>query len=227
MVGGVFVLFVSVVLPVTVFLYACWKRSYVAFLLGTGTFVVSQMILRMPLLSALERHSTSYLFFTATQPILYPLFLGVTAALFEELARYLVMRFFMKRKNWRNGLIFGLGHGGIEAILLVGVPILYTMFTTPYVLTNGLTFISGMERLSAILLHVGFSILVLQGVVKKQFRYVWIAIVLHTIVNASIGIISYFIPSSISLFIIEGIIVMMGLIMLAYSLVVRKKGLLR
>lgn len=98
---------------------------------------------------------------------------------------------------------------------------------TPYLLTDSLSFISGIERLSAMFLHVGLSLMILQGVVKKQIRYVWIAIILHTIVNASIGVISYYVPTNLSLYIIEGFIVMMGLIMLTYSFVVRRKGLLR
>lgn len=226
MLGGVFALFISIIIPVAIFVYAWKKRNYVSFLLGVAAFVVSQIMLRMPLLSALEQYSTDYLFFTATQPILYPLFLGVTAAVFEEVARYMAMRFFMKRKNWRNGFIFGLGHGGIEALLLVGAPIIYTMLFTPDLMADGLGFISGIERIAAMSLHVGFSILVLQGVVKKQFRYVCIAIILHTIVNASIGIMAYYVPANLSLFVIEGFIVMMSWMMLGYSFVVKRKGIL-
>ena len=227
MLGGLFTILVSVILPVAVFIYACWKKSYVSFLLGVATFVVSQVTLRMPLLSVLEKNSTSYLFFSATQPILFALFLGVTAALIEEWGRYVTMRFLMKRRNLGHGVIFGLGHGGIEAILLVGIPMINAILMTPYLLTDSLSFISGIERLSAMFLHVGLSLMILQGVVKKQIRYVWIAIILHTIVNASIGVISYYVPTNLSLYIIEGFIVMMGLIMLTYSFVVRRKGLLR
>ena len=45
--------------------------------------------------------------------------LGLWAALCEELARYLVLRFWLKRdRSWRAALMFGAGHGGAEAFLL-------------------------------------------------------------------------------------------------------------
>ena len=49
------------------------------------------------------------------------LLLGLSAGVFEEGARFLVYRFWIRRaRSYREGVIFGLGHGGAEAIL-VGV----------------------------------------------------------------------------------------------------------
>ena len=49
------------------------------------------------------------------------LILSVTSGLFEETARYIVFRWLAKdARRWQDGVMFGAGHGGIEAILLVG-----------------------------------------------------------------------------------------------------------
>jgi uncharacterized membrane protein YhfC len=49
------------------------------------------------------------------------LYLGLLAALFEEPARYLIFSKIMKEKNLENAKLFGLGWGGVEAIILVGL----------------------------------------------------------------------------------------------------------
>ncbi|TMC55228.1 MAG: YhfC family intramembrane metalloprotease, partial [Chloroflexi bacterium] len=63
--------------------------------------------------------------------------LGLAAGIFEEVARWVAYRYFLKTtRTWREALMFGTGHGGMEAILL-GVVVLvtfaamYTLQTTP------------------------------------------------------------------------------------------------
>ena len=53
---------------------------------------------------------------------LYALYGGLAAGLFEETGRYLTMRFLMKGKWTReNALMYGAGHGGLEAVLILGM----------------------------------------------------------------------------------------------------------
>ena len=54
--------------------------------------------------------------------LLYALYGGLMAGLFEETGRYLAFRTVLKKRlgNDRNALMYGAGHGGIEAILLLG-----------------------------------------------------------------------------------------------------------
>ena len=57
----------------------------------------------------------------------YALGVGISAGLCEEWARYAVMRFGLKRPEERGGsqaILFGVGHGGIEAMILSGLPAL-------------------------------------------------------------------------------------------------------
>jgi len=55
--------------------------------------------------------------------ILYALYGGIMAALFEEFGRLIVMKTALKNNfdNDRNGLMYGAGHGGIEAIVILGL----------------------------------------------------------------------------------------------------------
>lgn len=57
---------------------------------------------------------------------IYALYGGLMAGLFEEIGRFVGMKFFLKdcMDNDRNSLMYGTGHGGIEAIILVGLGML-------------------------------------------------------------------------------------------------------
>ena len=51
---------------------------------------------------------------------------GLSAGIFEEVARYLVYLFWIKQTcKWGQAMMFATGHGGIEAVLL-GVVTLFT-----------------------------------------------------------------------------------------------------
>src|SRR5690625_7031839 len=110
--------------------------------------------------------------FSAMQPVLFAVVIGLSAGVFEEMARFILMRFLMKQRDWQSGFLFGAGHGGIEAVLFVGISAV-SLLLSPSLITSGeLYFNGGLERLFAMLLHIGLSIIVLQGVVQKRFFYV-------------------------------------------------------
>ena len=51
--------------------------------------------------------------------IIWAVLLGLSAGIFEETARYLVLRFWRRDvRSWRFSVMFGAGHGGIEAVLV-------------------------------------------------------------------------------------------------------------
>ena len=110
-----------------------------AFALGAAAFVVSQLLIRIPLLQ-LVLPNFSWFAVMQLYPWRYGLFLGLTAGLAEETARWIAARYLLKGKDtMEHGLAFGLGHGGIEAMLLVGlnmiagvVMALYGIFRTAF-----------------------------------------------------------------------------------------------
>ena len=55
------------------------------------------------------------------QPIIYSLYGGLMAGIFEETGRYFSFKWFLKKENRiQDGVSYGIGHGGIEAMLIVG-----------------------------------------------------------------------------------------------------------
>ena len=114
-----FTLVFSVALPVGLMLYLRKKGGkWGAFLIGALTFVVSTMIL--------ESILHNLLFLTPLWAILqgniwlYGLYGGLAAGIFEETGRFLAFKLLLKKESEPiTALSYGIGHGGIEAILLV------------------------------------------------------------------------------------------------------------
>lgn len=171
-----------------------YQGKWGIFLAGALTFFVSQICLRIPLLQlALPRFAWYYAL--QLNVWYFGLFLGITAALFEEGGRWLVMRF-LKRlgklsPGLGNGLAFGLGHGGIEAALLVGLNALVILVMTVMraglsPLDAGIAFAGGVERLLTLAFHVGASLIVMYGIATgRQGRYLFLAFLLHALVDAA------------------------------------------
>lgn len=191
--------------------------KYVVF--GALTFIFFQVLTRIPLLSYLSRQP----FYEAISQNIYfsALFLGFTAAIFEEFGRLFVYRIFLKQNRyWKNAVAFGIGHGGIEAMLLVGMAYINQMIIA--VLLNqggaevvsetmGVSFdqviqikrallgtsshmflVAGIERMLALCLHIGLSVLVLYAIKSEKIRYFWAALLAHGLVNVAVVILAQY-----------------------------------
>lgn len=172
-----------------------------AFLLGAIVFAVFQILTRIPLLGLLQ-NTAWFTLFTATQPVLYILLLAFTAGLFEEVGRFaglqllqLVNKKLSLKLNiftWENAFAFGLGHGGIEAFYLVGIN--YAVFfvqalggqhAAEMLGTPASYFLlGGVERVLAVAMHIGFTMLVFYAVKHRKPLYLLAAIGAHTLVDA-------------------------------------------
>ena len=120
----VITLLVSLVLPVAVligFALRNKKQGIVsAWLLGAAGFFVPQMLIRLPILTVLQSQSW-FAVFAQNNLFLYSFGLAFTAGLFELAGRFAVAKLMEKRLTWKRSLAAGLGHGGIEAMLLIGM----------------------------------------------------------------------------------------------------------
>ena len=116
-----FTLAFSIAFPIGLMFYFRKKGGkWRTFLIGAATFVVSAMVL--------ESILHNLLFLTPLWPILqgniwlYGLYGGLAAGVFEETGRFLAIKLFLKNEREPiTALSYGIGHGGAEAILLVGV----------------------------------------------------------------------------------------------------------
>jgi uncharacterized membrane protein YhfC len=142
--------------------------------------------------------------------LIFALFYGLSAGVFEEVARYLTMRFWARdARSPRHALMLGAGHGGIEAMLLglifvvnasvvLGINLGYfTSLLPPEALTDlqqvasemlnvplWATLLGALERLFAIMAHIAMSLMVLKAVRGRAY-WLGIAILWHTLLNAS------------------------------------------
>lgn len=226
MASVIFTVVISIGLPFIALLYAIYKKRYIPFGLGILAFVVSQVLLRIPLMQYMGQNSASYSLFSITQPVLFAIIIGLSAGVFEELARFVAMKFLMQQRDWQSGFLFGAGHGGIEAVLFVGISAISLLFSPSIIASSELYLVGGIERLFAMLLHIGLSIIVLQGVVQKRFLYVVIAILIHGLVDALVGIFPIYIPADYALIAIEGALALIALAVFIYSLRIKRRGVL-
>ncbi|HJZ47097.1 MAG TPA: YhfC family glutamic-type intramembrane protease, partial [Roseiflexaceae bacterium] len=88
---------------------------------GALIFVLFQLISRVPITLAIQSLIAPQLQASRAALVAWIAFSALTAGVFEELGRYIGYRWLMGReeKTWAKGVMYGLGHGGIESMLLI------------------------------------------------------------------------------------------------------------
>ncbi|MGL4989543.1 MAG: YhfC family intramembrane metalloprotease [Sarcina sp.] len=203
----IFNIAVCFVIPIGSLIYFILKKKHVKiYFVGMAVFFISQILIRLPMMSVLSTNDM-YLTFIAFSPILYVLFSSFTAGLFEEVGRYIGFKMIEKKSlGFKDAIAFGLGHGGVEAMLIVGILnvqnlLLYlfskdiikgemflgfTKETITGIFSDTSIFLlsaSGIERIFAMIFHIVATIVVLYGVRAGTKKYLFLAIGLHTIFN--------------------------------------------
>lgn len=111
------------------------KKTLSALLLGALGFFVMQIVIRTPILSVLSQ-SSGFLDFANNHYTLYCLILAFTAALFEVVARYGVSKILRKDLSFERSFAAGLGHGGIESIIIMGMTYISNLILSFMINTN-------------------------------------------------------------------------------------------
>ncbi len=186
-----------------------WRLYWV----GAVTFVTSQA-LHLPFNSLALRPALAR-FGLQGQFSGWPLALtamayGLSSGIFEEGARYLVYRYWLREaRTWHQALMFGAGHGGIEAVL-TGLLVLYALlqalalrgadlsilvpaeqlaqaqaqlqayWATPW----PIVLLGALERAFSLVLHLTLAVLVLQSFTRSRARWLGAAILWHALANA-------------------------------------------
>lgn len=183
------------------------KGTLKATFIGAGMFLLFAMVLER-LLHVLV------LPLVMNNVVLYVIYGAVAAGLFEETARFLSFRFFLKKnRSAENAVSYGLGHGGCEMILLLGLQAVIALamiatvspdvvselssesdfyaysrvisqLTAYSQVTYGNLAISVLERIAAMTLQVSLSVLVMEAVMVKG--RIWLypaAIVIHALMD--------------------------------------------
>lgn len=150
MIAIIITLFITLIVPVIVWIIYGVKNKgkgvWKAFVLGAAGFVLLQMIIRMPILNIVSL-VPGFGTFVAEYYAVYCLILAITAALFEVVARFGVAKILQKKINYEQGVAAGLGHGGIEAILIVGMTYINNLLYA--IMINSGTFAQTIEAVAA------------------------------------------------------------------------------
>ncbi len=117
-------LFISMILPLLVLIVFAVKNKkqgiVSAWLLGTAGFFVTQLVIRQAILTAISKEQW-FLDFSQNHLFAYAFSLAFTAGLFELVGRFAVAKILQKKLTYKRSLAAGLGHGGIEAIFIIGM----------------------------------------------------------------------------------------------------------
>lgn len=189
-----------------------WRTPWGLYAAGAGGFLLSQMLhipFNLALLNPFLTRAGLVPGAGFPAEFLGPALLGLSAGLFEEPARYLVFRWVGREgRTWSGGIMLGAGHGGLEAILL-GLMVLYGFFQAvayrganlaellaperlaaaeatlnAYWAVPAHTALMGaVERLLALCIQLGLSILVLQAVRRRNLMWLGLAIGWHALVD--------------------------------------------
>lgn len=232
-----YALMIFIPIVVAIFIRRRTGAPWRLFFIGAVTFIASQ-VLHIPFNAIVQRSgllSTDTTVWSSL--IIYALFLGLSAGVFEETARYLTYRFWAKdARSWSRGLMLGAGHGGSEAILVGAlaavnfVALLVTVNNETAMnalpadqrslvtsalaqimdAPTGTLLLGAVERLFAITAHLAMSLLVLQVFLRRNIVWLFASIGFHTLLN----MVAVIAASRLSPFATEGIIGLFALLAL-------------
>lgn len=132
---------------------------------------------------------------------LYALYGGLAAGIFEECGRFFGFKTLLRNHNEREvSIAYGIGHGGIEVILILGMAyVFYSLFAlgvpmgdaaTEELMAQNLasiqpavTLTACLERVIAMALHVGLSMIVFKAARGGGIKWLFIAIAIHAITD--------------------------------------------
>jgi uncharacterized membrane protein YhfC len=215
------------------------KVSWRYFGYGALIFFLFQIITRVPAVIFIQRAIAPQLQASLPLRITWYIVLALTAGLFEEIGRYLGYRWLMRReeKTWSKAVMYGIGHGGLESMLLIGGQLLLALFNIVLISFAGFRILSaaqrigvieqfaainampawtallgGWERLWAVPFHIAMSVIVLQVFRRQNMLWLWLAVLLHTILDSfSILLPAWLGPGVSTSLAVEGAVMIFGL----------------
>lgn len=210
--GMIFSMVVSILGPVLLLIVWRLKKkcSLIPAVAGAVTFIVAALILE---------DIPKYFLFSGTNGVseyilnhawAYALTGALLAGIFEECGRFITFRWFLGNHTVKETAVtYGIGHGGIECILLLGVGMISNLSLAFAINSGALTTLIGQlpadqaaayeliaanlsastfslflwsvwERIFAVLFHIALSVLVFAAVQDKSRIYLFpLAILLH------------------------------------------------
>ncbi|MDD6503055.1 MAG: YhfC family glutamic-type intramembrane protease [Oscillospiraceae bacterium] len=177
------------------------------FFVGAGIFILFALILEQILHTFCMVLDNPVSRVIKSSVVLYTLYGGLAAGVFEETGRFVAFKVMKSRASRETAITYGIGHGGIESILVAGmnmtvygviallvnrgglsaaIPIIGDEATAQMVVasiaatTPVACFYTCWERISAVILHIALSVLVFRAVHEPGKGWLYpLAILLH------------------------------------------------
>ncbi len=204
------------------------KERFSTVTVGALTFLLFAIVLEKPIQNVLvfpvqmglAEHGASR--FINARPVLWAFIVGLFPGVFEETGRFVAYKTVLKkRKNKETSISYGIGHGGFEVMLILGLTFItyisYSLMINTgtfkvvidqvinqapdqadqlYALAGQLASfsvsdlaVSIVERIVAVLYHVGASVLVFYACKEKKYLWLYpLAIVIHTVLDGFMGL---------------------------------------
>lgn len=219
---------ISVLVPIIVLIYFRKKYHINWKVVGVGIliFIGFTQILETPFHLFMRGNPATAKILE--NPFIFAIYGGLTAGIFEELGRFVAFFFLLKKsQEYKDGLAYGIGHGGMESILIGGFAGLQTLtFATS--INNGsfaqmveklpelsrvqdaliqapayLYLLGSLERIMALVLQIAFTMLVIYAVKQKKYIFLVYAVLFHAFVDFFAALYQ---RQIINVFVTEGII---------------------
>lgn len=195
-------------MPIGLLIY--WKTrhglSLFPFLMGALSFLLFAMGMEQTLHAAVLGTDTPLSKTIQNTPWLYVAYGCLAAGAFEESGRFFTFKVLLRNyREKENAVAYGIGHGGIETILTLGLTyLLMTLVSfgvniggtelSPVLIESARTttapvmLLAMLERVSAMILHIALSIIVFTAANRLgKIRLFPLAIILHAAANIFAG----------------------------------------
>ena len=256
-VSSIIMMIVNALLGIAIPVFLAWwavkkhQAKLSTILIGAGVFVVfalvleslvHQVVLKGPHGAAIQGNT-----------LYFALYGGLMAGLFEETGRFLAMKFLFKKEptETKPGIAYGLGHGGMEMILIFGLSMISTLTmalminlgqtdtllsTVPAEAKDQLatqfeqlqasgagTYLLGLwERFSAITLQVGISVLV-WAAARKGGKWAWL-FPAAILLHALVDGVAVILSKSAGMVMVELVIMALAIAVVALAWLVARKA---
>ena len=216
----------GIALPLITAIIWCKKKHepFTTVLIGAATFLLFAIVIEKPLQALVISLDSPVSQFVNARPVLWGIIVGLFPGVFEETGRFVAFKTVLrKRKQRETGLSHGIGHGGFEALFILGITYIeYFIFAimlnqgsfvelmiepvkdtlTPEVvkqitgIVEQITTFSAatmgvalVDRLIAVLYHIGASIMVFYAVKDKKKWWLYpLSILIHTVIDGLLGL---------------------------------------
>jgi len=201
---------ISIGLPVALFFI--WRNKYntklVPLVVGVVTYLLFKGLEQMMHLFVFEAAEGRVLTLMQANPALFIIYGILAIGIFEESGRFLAFQILKSRYNGPGtGLSYGLGHGGVESVMITGLAMIGSIMTAVMINNGNISLLGddpaliaelgefakqspisfifpGIARIITITIHISLSVFVWCSV-KVQGK-LWLyptAIILHAILN--------------------------------------------